>query len=123
MVTYFNLLESLINSDFANAVSIGGVSEREYIDSIFSGIDSFAETNKDTELSRRLTEHNKRTQQIPQKMNTSIFIAFKILLHFFICFKAITVHFALKSSKIGCGIKVCGNVSNLSDNTNSILAC
>lgn len=56
MITYFNLLESLINNDFANAVTIGGVSEREYIDSIFSGLDSFAETNNDVELSRRLTE-------------------------------------------------------------------
>lgn len=56
MITYFNLLESLINTDFANAVSIGGVSEREYIDSIFSGLDSFAEINKDVELSKRLTE-------------------------------------------------------------------
>ena len=56
MVTYFNLLESLINTDFANAISVGGVSEREYIDSIFSAIDSFAETNNDVILSSRLTE-------------------------------------------------------------------
>ena len=53
---YFELLEALINQDFANAVSIGGVSERQYLDSIFTAIDSFADTNKDIELSRRLTD-------------------------------------------------------------------
>ena len=53
MITYFNLLESLINSEFTNAIIF---KEREYIDSIFSGIDSFAEANNDIELSRRLTD-------------------------------------------------------------------
>ena len=60
MITYFNLLESLINAEFTNAVAIGGVSEREYIDSIFSAIDSHANVNKDLTLASRLTQLENR---------------------------------------------------------------
>ena len=53
MITYFNLLEVLINTEFKDAIEL---KQREYLDSIFTAIDSFADTNKDIELSRRLTD-------------------------------------------------------------------
>jgi len=55
-MTYLEILNALVCPETFQAIELGDITSREYLDSLFSGIDSHAEIEQDIELSRRLTE-------------------------------------------------------------------